>query len=63
MILLNILYAFIVIFSFIGTIGSFIAIPIALYKRKTSIAPRVIFAFVINLFVLIVSCTLFQPTK
>lgn len=58
--MINIVYAIFVIGSFIGTIGSLIALPFAFIKNKKK-QPFVL-AFLLNLFVLIVSCLAYKPS-
>jgi len=58
--MINIIYAIFVIGSFIGTIGSLIALPFAFIKKKKK-QPFVL-AFLLNLFVLIVSCLAYKPS-
>ncbi len=58
--MINIVYAIFVIGSFIGTIGSLIALPFAFIKKKKK-QPFVL-AFLLNLFVLIVSCLAYKPS-
>ena len=58
--MINIVYAIFVIGSFIGTIGSLIALPFVFIKKKKK-QPFVL-AFLLNLFVLIVSCLAYKPS-
>lgn len=57
--MINIIYAIFVIGSFIGTIGSLIALPLAIIKKKKK--QPFILALILNLFVLIVSCLAYKP--
>lgn len=58
--MLNIIYAIFVVGSFVGTIGSLIALPFAIIKKKNK-QPFVL-ALLLNLFVLIVSCLAYKPS-
>lgn len=58
--MLNIIYAIFVVGSFVGTIASLIALPLAIIKKKKK--QPFLLALILNLFVLIVSCLAHKPS-
>lgn len=58
--MLNIIYAIFVVGSFVGTIASLIALPLAIIKKKKK--KPFLLALILNLFVLIVSCLAYKPS-